>query len=81
MHVRNLYKKDYPIKIVPFTQVKLTDNFWRLRLRTNAMVTITASFESGLAGESEETEELKQLSIYYVCMAILQKDKKNLADT
>jgi len=45
------------------------------------MVTITASFESGLAGESEETEELKQLSIYYVCMAILQKDKKNLADT
>jgi DUF1680 family protein len=38
-------KKDYPIRIVPFTQVKLTDSFWLPRIKTNAMVTIPASFE------------------------------------
>ena len=37
--------KDYPIKVVPFTQVKLTDNFWLPRIKTNATVTIPASFE------------------------------------
>lgn len=37
--------KDYPIKVVPFTQVKLTDNFWLPRIKTNAIVTIPASFE------------------------------------
>jgi DUF1680 family protein len=31
---------DYPIQPVPFTQVHLTDNFWRPRLETNADVTI-----------------------------------------
>jgi DUF1680 family protein len=31
---------DYPIKPVPFTQVHLTDAFWRPRLETNASVTI-----------------------------------------
>ena len=31
---------DYPIKPVAFTQVHLTDDFWRPRLETNATVTI-----------------------------------------
>ncbi len=31
---------DYPIQPVAFTQVHLTDNFWRPRLETNANVTI-----------------------------------------
>ena len=31
---------DYPIRPVAFTQVRLTDNFWRPRLETNAIVTI-----------------------------------------
>ena len=35
---------DYPIQAVPFTQVKLTDNFWLPRLKTNTEVTIPASF-------------------------------------
>jgi DUF1680 family protein len=35
---------DYPVKAVPFTQVKLTDQFWLPRLKTNATVTIPASF-------------------------------------
>lgn len=37
--------KDYPIQAVPFTSVKLTDNFWLPRIKMNAMVTIPASFE------------------------------------
>ena len=37
--------KDYPIQAVPFTQVKLTDNFWLPRIKMNATVTIPASFE------------------------------------
>lgn len=38
-------KKDYPIQAVPFTHVKVTDNFWKPRLEINRTVTIPASFE------------------------------------
>ena len=38
-------QKDYPIKAVDFTRVKLTDNFWLPRIKTNHTVTIPASFE------------------------------------
>ncbi len=38
-------QKDYAIRSVPFTQVKLTDNFWLPRIKTNRDVTIPASFE------------------------------------
>jgi DUF1680 family protein len=41
----NAQNKDYPITSVPFTKVKLTDNFWLPRIRTNHEVTIPASFE------------------------------------
>ena len=37
-------RSDYPIKGVAFTQVQLSDNFWLPRLKTNAEVTIPASF-------------------------------------
>ncbi len=37
--------KDYPIKVVNFTSVKLTDNFWLPRIKINHTVTIPASFE------------------------------------
>ena len=37
-------KKDYPIQGVSFTKVKLTDNFWLPRIKTNHLVTIPASF-------------------------------------
>lgn len=37
--------KDYTYKAVPFTSVKLTDNFWLPRIKTNHTVTIPASFE------------------------------------
>ena len=36
---------DYPIQAVPFTSVKLTDNFWLPRIKINHTVTIPASFE------------------------------------
>lgn len=37
-------RSDYPIQGVPFTQVVLNDQFWLPRLKTNATVTIPASF-------------------------------------
>jgi len=37
-------QKDYPIKPVLFTKVKLTDNFWLPKIETNRTVTIPASF-------------------------------------
>jgi len=36
--------KDYPIQPVPFTSVRLTDNFWAPRIRMNATVTIPIAF-------------------------------------
>jgi DUF1680 family protein len=38
-------QKDYAIKEVNFTQVKLSDKFWLPRIETNRTVTIPASFE------------------------------------
>ncbi|HUV00551.1 MAG TPA: glycoside hydrolase family 127 protein [Bacteroidales bacterium] len=35
---------DYPIQPVPFTSVKLTDNFWAPRIKKNASVTIPIAF-------------------------------------
>lgn len=37
-------QKDYPIKPVSFTDVKLTDQFWSKRIEVNRTVTIPASF-------------------------------------
>jgi DUF1680 family protein len=37
-------KADYPVKPVPFTSVKLTDNFWSSRIKKNAAVTIPVAF-------------------------------------
>jgi hypothetical protein len=38
-------KADYPIQAVPFTKVKVTDQFWLPRIMTNYKVTIPASFD------------------------------------
>ena len=38
-------RRDYPIQAVNFTKVKLTDNFWLPRLKTNTEVTIPTSFQ------------------------------------
>ena len=38
-------QKDYAIKEVNFTQVKLSDKFWLPRMEINRTVTIPASFE------------------------------------
>jgi DUF1680 family protein len=35
---------DYPIRPVPFTSVKLSDNFWAPRIKKNADVTIPIAF-------------------------------------
>ncbi|HEX7906010.1 MAG TPA: beta-L-arabinofuranosidase domain-containing protein [Chitinophagaceae bacterium] len=43
-HAKAQYK-DYAYRSVPFTNVKLTDNFWLPRIKINHTVTIPASFE------------------------------------
>ena len=49
---------DYPIKPVPFTSVKLTDNFWAPRIKKNAKVTIPIAF-----GFCESTGRIKNFEI------------------
>jgi uncharacterized protein len=49
---------DYPIKPVPFTSVKLTDNFWAPRIKKNAEVTIPIAF-----GYCESTGRVKNFEI------------------
>jgi DUF1680 family protein len=38
-------RQDYPIQAIPFTQVKMTDSFWKSRIDTNRLVTIPYAFE------------------------------------
>ena len=49
---------DYPIQPVPFTAVKLTDNFWEPRIKKNASVTIPIAF-----GYCESTGRVKNFEI------------------
>ncbi len=50
--------EDYPIQPVPFTSVKLTDNFWAPRIKKNADVTIPIAF-----GYCESTGRIKNFEI------------------
>jgi DUF1680 family protein len=49
---------DYPIQPVPFTSVKLTDNFWAPRIKKNADVTIPIAF-----GYCESTGRVRNFEI------------------
>jgi DUF1680 family protein len=49
---------DYPIQPVPFTSVKLTDDFWAPRIKRNASVTIPIAF-----GYCESTGRVKNFDI------------------
>jgi DUF1680 family protein len=49
---------DYPIQPVPFTSVKLSDNFWAPRIKKNAEVTIPIAF-----GYCESTGRVKNFEI------------------
>jgi DUF1680 family protein len=49
---------DYPIQVVQFTKVKLTDNFWLPRIKTNHTITIPASFK-----RCEETGRVKNFEM------------------
>ncbi len=51
-------KADYPIQEVPFTKVKLNDNFWLPRIKTNHTVTIPTSFQ-----RCEETGRVKNFEM------------------
>jgi len=50
--------RDYPIKPVPFTAVKLMDGFWAPRIETNRAVTIPAIFK-----KCEETGRIDNFAI------------------
>jgi len=49
---------NYPIRPVPFTSVKMTDNFWAPRIRKNHEVTIPIAF-----GYCESTGRIKNFEI------------------
>ncbi|HOW25335.1 MAG TPA: glycoside hydrolase family 127 protein [Bacteroidales bacterium] len=51
-------RKDYPIRAVPFTQVKMTDAFWRPRIDTNRLVSIPYAFQ-----QSEITGRIDNFSL------------------
>lgn len=50
LHPGYAVERDYPIRPIPFTDVKLTDHFWAPRIETNRTVTIPYAF-----GKCEET--------------------------
>ncbi len=50
--------KDYPIQPVPFTDVKMTDHFWRPRMETNRAATIRHAFQ-----KCEETGRVENFAI------------------
>ncbi len=50
-------EKDYPVKPVPFTRVRVQDDFWRPRLETNRAVTIPYDFR-----KCEETGRIDNFS-------------------
>lgn len=37
--------KDYPIRAIPFTEVRVTDGFWSPRLETNRVITLPYAFK------------------------------------
>jgi len=49
---------DYPIKPVPFTAVRINDNFWAPRIKTNKEITLPYTFM-----KSEETGRLRNFAI------------------
>jgi len=51
-------EKEYPIQPVPFTSVKMTDDFWAPRIRKNHKVTIPIALE-----QSEKTGRIKNFKI------------------
>src|SRR5450759_4649139 len=55
---KSIRRADYPIQPVPFTDVKLTDNFWAPRIKKNASVTIPIAF-----GYCESTGRVKNFEI------------------
>jgi DUF1680 family protein len=56
--VANEAKKDYPVQPVPFTDVRITDEFWSPRLETNRKVTIPYDFK-----KCEETGRVENFDV------------------
>ncbi|MBS1681833.1 MAG: glycoside hydrolase family 127 protein [Bacteroidetes bacterium] len=54
----SIAQADYPYQQIPFNQVKLTDNFWKPKLKINSEVVIPFCFQ-----KCEETGRVKNFSI------------------
>ena len=56
-------QKDYPFQPIPFTEVRITDQYWSARLETNQKVTISYAFqqceETGRIQNFEEAAAVK----------------------
>lgn len=55
---KQIKDKDYPIQPVPFTSVKVTDDFWAPKIKRNQNVTIPIALE-----KSKETGRIKNFKI------------------
>ncbi len=55
---RKTEKKDYPVQPVPFTNVKIADEFWSPRLETNRTVTIPYDFK-----KCKETHRIRNFEV------------------
>ncbi|MFC2158301.1 glycoside hydrolase family 127 protein [Acidobacteriota bacterium] len=55
---RDSSQMDYPVRPVPFTAVKITDNFWKPRIETNRITSIPYAMEM-----NEETGRVDNLRI------------------
>jgi hypothetical protein len=62
--------KDYPIRPVPFTDVKMTDHFWRPRMETNRTITIRHAFQ--------KCEETGRLDNFAIAGGLIKGEQKGL---
>src|SRR5688500_19498054 len=59
--------RDYPVQPVPFTSVRLTDQFWAPRIETNRKVTIPVAFA--------QCERTQRVYNFERAAAVLRGDK------
>jgi DUF1680 family protein len=69
-------KKDYPVQPVPFTDVRITDEFWSRRLETNRKVSIPFAFR-----QCEKTGRIDNFAIVGGLMQGLHRGNYPFDDT
>lgn len=62
--------KDYPLRPVAFTEVKMTDHFWRPRMETNRAITIRHAFQ--------KCEETGRVDNFAIAAGMMKGEQKGL---